>query len=436
MTMPRAPKYSIVIPAYNGLTYLTTCLSTVLEQDYLDYEVIVSDDHSRDGTQEYFAKFSHPRLRFLSPERSMSMAEHWEWALDHARGTWLMFVGQDDGLQPYFFSLADRLTALAEKKQINSIMSERALFFWQGCEKTYGPVAVAYSARPIVQILNSKFRSVLALLGKSQYFDLPEMYTTSLFHRDLLNKARLLQGGKVFRTHPQDANLAAIACSLEKRYLHSSIPLGWVGSSPKSAGLAVTSAVSEDQKELKSDYVRKTLQSPLKCNPRIGSFEVGSLGLYYWGALLESGSLQSTGWRKLMHSRFLAKVVLSAVAAHEITLSDQDSHQTQLFRQVLSINQISEPELLMFQKSVMPGILLVAELILMFHRLWRKVLTTLRPKTVGEELQYQRNWNDYPQTTMLGMGERILQDLAKTKTLRDFIGRPNNHGMAGPQNNG
>lgn len=69
-----------------------------------------------------------------------------------------------------------------------------------------------------------------ALLGLQSYFELPQMYTTSTFHKPILDQARELQSGKVFSAHPQDENLAAIAYSLEKtilKIIYSTL-LGWM----------------------------------------------------------------------------------------------------------------------------------------------------------------------------------------------------------------
>ena len=111
-------KYSVLLPAYNGGKYLPTCVETIISQDFSDYELIVSDDHSTDNTKEYLSTLNHPNVKIVYPAESMSMAEHWEWVLSQACGEWIMFVGQDDGLQPYFFKLAERLTAYANQKKI------------------------------------------------------------------------------------------------------------------------------------------------------------------------------------------------------------------------------------------------------------------------------------------------------------------------------
>lgn len=167
------------------------------------------------------------------------------------------------GMQAYFFELADILTDIALEHGLRTITSSRAYFFWKGCESVYRDIAISYVATNKWAIKSIKCDGLKALFGLITYFDLPQMYTTSLFHQDLLDEARLLQNGSVLTAHPQDANLAAIAYSLEDKYLRSFIPLGWVGTSPKSAGMAVScfkvnvNLGFDNLEPLKEEYIKK-----------------------------------------------------------------------------------------------------------------------------------------------------------------------------------
>lgn len=314
-----SPKYSIILPVYNGIQYLPTCVHSILSQQYDDYELIISNDHSNDGTKEYLETLkANSRIKIIEPLKSLSMTEHWEWALSYASGEWMIFVGQDDGLQQYFFELADILIEIANEKGLRTIASSRAYYFWKGCEYAYGDVAVKYRAINKIEILNTKFEALKALFGFQDYFDLPQMYTTSLFKKSLIEEAKDKQGGKLFSSHPQDANLAAIACSLEEQYVKSFIPLGWVGTSPKSAGMAIVSdenkVKDEDKKtivNLKKEYEKKVSDSSLKYHELAGSFSLGSLQVYFWQAFLKTNILRSAKLNHLLMSNWFRFVLLS-----------------------------------------------------------------------------------------------------------------------------
>jgi glycosyltransferase involved in cell wall biosynthesis len=345
--MKKCPKFSIVIPTYNGLDYLPTCIKSITQQAYSDYELIISDDHSSDGTREYLETINHKNIKVLFAPESLSMTEHWEWALSHAVGDWQIFVGQDDGLQSYFFELAEKLTQEAESKNIKTIMSSRAYFFWKGCEFFYGKYAVNYQAKNKVKIHNLKYELYKSLFGLQDYFELPQMYTTSLFHRSLIDKAREDQSGKVLSCHPQDANLAAIAFAYEKKYLKSYIPFGWVGSSVKSAGMAIISDTSKIKKdkakeilELKETYKRKVENSKFKYNELAGDFELGSLSIYLWQALLETSAIQKSSTNSLIRTKIF-KILLFSSVAFTLMKKEKRDRLMPMFNEIIKINDLS-----------------------------------------------------------------------------------------------
>jgi glycosyltransferase involved in cell wall biosynthesis len=343
--MINSPKYSIIIPARNGGKYLPSCVDTIISQEYADYELIISDDHSTDGSKEYLATLlTHPNIRVIEPAESLSMTDHWEWALSHAKGQWLIFVGQDDGLQPYFFKLADKLIPIAEEKKIRTIMSQRAYFFWQGCEAFYGDIAVSYYARNMIKVRNSKYEALKALFGIQNYFELPEMYTTSLFHKSILDEAREKQDGRVLTCHPQDANLGVIACSLDNYYLKSYIPLGWIGTSPKSAGMAVASGDSFNQtkemNELELEYKSKIESSSLGYHELAGDFSFGDGSLYFWQAFLKTPALRKQRFNSLLVSRAFKTIFFSALKAR-LLQQNRNSKKAEEFKKLIEKNKCS-----------------------------------------------------------------------------------------------
>lgn len=314
-------KYSILIPTYNPGKYIEGCLESIVSQSYDDVEIIISDDSSTDGTREYLATLNDPRVSVVYPPESMSMSEHWDWLLSHAKGEWVIFVGQDDGLQAHFFELADALVETAQQNKLRAIASERAYYFWPGCQAVYGDTGVRAFAMSRTKVKSTSVSALMALANVIDYYDLPQMYTTSLFHRSLIEEARALQNGKVIVTHPQDANLAAIACMLEKEYLFSYVPLGWVGTSPKSAGLAIS---HDSAPELRAVYLEKIKKSKLACHPLVGDFRLASSPLYFWGALLQSQALCKRRACNYVDSIFVKYIAISTVIT---VISGKQDHE-------------------------------------------------------------------------------------------------------------
>ncbi len=380
-----SPKYTIIIPVYNGMPYLKACIESVLNSKFTNFELIVSNDHSTDGGDEYLSGIRHPRIKYIKPSSRLSMAEHWDWALSESTGEWIMFLGQDDGVQSYFFELAELLTIEAKKLNLKLINSRRAYYFWPGCEFKYGDIRVSYSAQNKMSIKSCFYSSLRALTDMS-YHELPQMYTNSLFHRDLLDRAKLLQGGKVFTCHPQDANLAALATSLESHYLRCEIPLGWVGSSPKSAGLAISSVensqagVGAEIKSLRNEYIEKISSSKLKYNKLAGDFSLNLGSIYYWQALLETPALRHSHFNYLIKNKVFIIFLLSVAWVKESRSAQ--IRKKDAFTSLLAINNI--PILIFYFSYFLVGFIALTQWILMllFIRIPRRLLKCIKDNEV------------------------------------------------------
>jgi glycosyltransferase involved in cell wall biosynthesis len=93
-------KFSIIIPTYSASKTLEKALNSVSNQNYSDYEIMVVDGGSTDGTQkilkEYEEKFAG-RLRWRS-EKDKGVYDAMNKGIDLARGEWIYFLGSDDAL--------------------------------------------------------------------------------------------------------------------------------------------------------------------------------------------------------------------------------------------------------------------------------------------------------------------------------------------------
>lgn len=333
-------KYSIIVPVFNGMPYLETALSTILSSAFNNFEVIVSDDNSSDGSGEYLQSISDPRIKIFRAPYEMSLSEHWEWALSHASGEWVMFVGQDDGIQKYFFELADILTSEAVSKGIRSIAARRAYIFWPGCEDQYQSRVHFYAWRH-TSVRNFRPEILRALFFGRSYHELPQMYSNSLFHKDLLDQARLLQDGKVFVSHPQDANLAAVAALLESRYLRSEIPLGWVGTSPSSAGLAIATVQASKDESINDDlaraYANKVAESEIEYLEKAGDFAFGETPVYFWQSLVRVSSAQSSSRSRFFSSKVVLLMLFTGTWSR-ILSPTQRRRKLDEFARILELN--------------------------------------------------------------------------------------------------
>jgi glycosyltransferase involved in cell wall biosynthesis len=102
-----APRYSIVIPTRNRAHLLEYSLRSAMAQRFDDFEIVVSDNHSSDGTASAAAKLADARVRYVRTPRDMNMIDSWEFALQQARGEYITFLCDDDAVQPRLLSTID-----------------------------------------------------------------------------------------------------------------------------------------------------------------------------------------------------------------------------------------------------------------------------------------------------------------------------------------
>ncbi len=94
------PAVSVILPTYNRAHLLPRAIASVLGQSFRDFELIVVDDGSKDGTVELMRGYDDPRIVFLPPERNLGDAGARMRGIAQARGEWLAFQDSDDEWLP------------------------------------------------------------------------------------------------------------------------------------------------------------------------------------------------------------------------------------------------------------------------------------------------------------------------------------------------
>lgn len=100
----RAPKLSIGFPVYNGEKYLRSALDSILQQDYTDFEIIISDNASQDSTGEICRRYAETdnRIRYQRLEVNQGAARNYKIVFEQARGEYFKWAAHDDVCLPGF----------------------------------------------------------------------------------------------------------------------------------------------------------------------------------------------------------------------------------------------------------------------------------------------------------------------------------------------
>ena len=91
------PNYSFIVPIYNVEEYVEECISSLLSQTYLDFEIVVVDDGSKDKSYEKCLRLADTdsRVRIIR-QQNMGLGEARNTGIRNASGKYLIFVDSDD----------------------------------------------------------------------------------------------------------------------------------------------------------------------------------------------------------------------------------------------------------------------------------------------------------------------------------------------------
>ena len=88
---------SICIPTYNQVEYLKKCIQSILIQDYLDYEIIISDDSTNDLVKTYIDSLNlNQKISYYKNSPSLGTPENWNHAISKAQGKYIKVLHHDD----------------------------------------------------------------------------------------------------------------------------------------------------------------------------------------------------------------------------------------------------------------------------------------------------------------------------------------------------
>ena len=94
------PLVSVIIPTYNGASFLGRAMRSVLEQTYANFELIVVDDQSPDDTGEVVRRFDDARIKYIRHEVNQGASTARVTGCRHSSGEIVAFLDQDDFFHP------------------------------------------------------------------------------------------------------------------------------------------------------------------------------------------------------------------------------------------------------------------------------------------------------------------------------------------------
>ena len=99
-----APLLSVIVPVYNTKKYLRECVDSILAQTYRDYELILVDDGSTDGSSEICDEYAqkHEDVRVIHKE-NCGLLHTRKVGFGESRGDYISYIDSDDYIEPEMF---------------------------------------------------------------------------------------------------------------------------------------------------------------------------------------------------------------------------------------------------------------------------------------------------------------------------------------------
>lgn len=90
------PKVSICVPTYNNVKETERLISSIMEQTYEDYEIIITDDSDNDNIGNLIQKLSDERIRYVHNVNKLGHIFNWNAAIEKAEGDYIKIMFSDD----------------------------------------------------------------------------------------------------------------------------------------------------------------------------------------------------------------------------------------------------------------------------------------------------------------------------------------------------
>lgn len=202
MNIKMNPLISIVIPTRERADTLQFTLKTALEQKTRDYEIIVSDNFSQDHTKQVVENLTDERVTYVNTGKRLSMCDNWDFGLSHARGKYIIIIGDDDGVMP---GAIDRLKDFIGKHPSKIYYWQTHEYFWPIGDVPPSVTNIVHKRSPYV--MNLKRLSLFAVRwGGWRYGSLPLLYHSSV-SKEILDTIRQ-RTGRVFHSTNPDVFMA------------------------------------------------------------------------------------------------------------------------------------------------------------------------------------------------------------------------------------
>ena len=234
----KLPKLTVVIPTRERADTLFYTLQTVIEQEYENLEIIVSDNASLDDTKVVVDKFFDHRLKYINTSKRVGMSENWEFALQHVTGDFVMYLGDDDGLLP---NACRDIATILVTSSTKAVIWSKPNYNWSSNLVSPNEINI----KICYDLVEMESRLLLRAVadGRTSYGRLPVLYAGFVSMETIVAIKNIT--GNFFHSITPDVYSGIVLADALPNYLYSFRPFSINGGSGHSTGIAT---VAHEQK--------------------------------------------------------------------------------------------------------------------------------------------------------------------------------------------
>lgn len=190
-----APLVSVIMPAYNAEEFIEEAISSVQAQEVSDWELIVIDDGSQDGTQKIVEQFMQKdsRIRLIVNEANMGVGKSRNRGLDMCRGEYVALLDSDDYWKPQMLT---KMIACAQCTNADIIYCSYAIVDEKGkklCNDFIVPEETNFRQSMIRSVITCSTVLITKKIAENHRFP------TDIYHEDIALWFQLLRDGVAAR---------------------------------------------------------------------------------------------------------------------------------------------------------------------------------------------------------------------------------------------
>lgn len=185
--MYKKDKVSIIIPLYNNKIYIEKCISSILNQNYKNYEIIIIDDGSTDNGYEFIKQnFLNKNIKLLRQENKGPSAARNK-GIDISDGEWIMFLDSDDYLK------ANALEKLINESENSDLIIAGWIGIYNKISVYYGPdLNCVLDAKELEDLVSSLISNGTLYKNRHSYIPSIEGPVAKLYSSKIIKKNNIL----------------------------------------------------------------------------------------------------------------------------------------------------------------------------------------------------------------------------------------------------